>query len=85
MDVEMIKVGRYRFGIAPVSMIFVFIVLSVGAIVGAVRQYRPECSMPLSTLIIIKASGALMLTLLYGIIVHFALAIINKFRNKNKV
>lgn len=76
----MIQVGRYRLGIAPISMIFVFIVLSVCAIVCAFRQARPEWSMPLSTLIIINESIALIITLIYGIFVHFAQIIIKRLR-----
>lgn len=65
---------------APLSMIVVFIVLSVYAVVAAFQQARPEWSMPLSHIIIINEGLALLATLVYGIFVHFAIAIINKLR-----
>jgi len=76
----MIQIGRYRLGFAPLSMIVVFIVLSVCAVIVAFQQVRPEWPMPLSYLIIINEGMALLVTLVYGIFVHFAIAIINKFR-----
>lgn len=76
----MIQVGRYRLGFAPLSMIVVFIVLSVCAIVAAFQQSRPEWSMPLSHIVLINEGMALLATLVYGIFVHFAIAIINKLR-----
>lgn len=76
----MIQVGRYRLGLAPLSMIVVFIVLSVCAIVAAFHQVRAEWPMPLSNIIIINEGMALLTTLVYGIFAHFAIAIINKLR-----
>lgn len=76
----MIQVGRYRLGFAPLSMIVVFIVLSVCAIVAAFHQARPEWPMSLSYTIIINEGMALLATLVYGIFAHFAIAIINKIR-----
>lgn len=76
----MIQIGRYKFGFAPLSMIAVFIVLSVCAIVAAFHQSRPESAMPLSGLILINESLALLTTLVYGILVHFAIAIINRIK-----
>ena len=76
----MIRIGRYKLGFAPLSMIVVFIVLSVCAIVAAFQQARPEWSMPLWNVIIINEGMALLATLAYGIFVHFAIAIINKLR-----
>ncbi|WP_290380650.1 hypothetical protein [uncultured Duncaniella sp.] len=76
----MIQIGRYKLGFAPLSMIVVFIVLSVCAIVAAFHQARPECPMPLSHIIIINEGMVLLATLVYGIFVHFAIAIINKLR-----
>jgi hypothetical protein len=61
-------------------MIVVFIVLSVCAVIVAFQQARPEWPMPLSYLIIINEGMALLVTLVYGIFVHFAIAIINKLR-----
>lgn len=76
----MIQIGRYRLGFAPLSMIVVFIVLSVYSVIAAFQQARPEWPMPLSYLIIINEGMALLATLVYGIFVHFAIAIINKLR-----
>lgn len=76
----MIQIGRYKLGFAPLSMIVVFIVLSICATVAAFQQARPECPMPLSHIILINEGMALLITLIYGIFVHFAIAIINKLR-----
>lgn len=76
----MIQIGKYKLGFAPLSMIAVFIILSVCAIVAALQQARPEFSMPLSYIIIINESMALLATLVYGIFAHFAIAIINRLR-----
>ena len=76
----MIQIGRYKLGFALLSMIVVFIVLSVCAVVAAVQQTRPESPMPLSYTIIINEGMALLATLVYGIFVHFAIAIINRLR-----
>ena len=76
----MIQIGRYKFGFAPLSMIAVFIVLSVCAVVAAVQQARPEYPMPLAYIIIINEGMALLATLVYGIFAHFAIAIINRLR-----
>lgn len=38
----MIQIGRFKLGVAPLSMIVVFIVLSVCAIVAAFQQAKPE-------------------------------------------
>lgn len=76
----MIQIGRYKFGVGPVSMIIVFIVLSVCAVVAAFHQAKPEYPMPLSGLIIINEGMALLATLVYGIFVHFAVALINRLK-----
>ena len=76
----MIQIGKYKLGFAPLSMIVVFIVLSVCAVVAAVQQTRPECPMPLSYNIIINECMALLATLVYGIFAHFAIAIINRLK-----
>ena len=76
----MLQIGRYKLGFGPASMIVVFVVLSICAIVAAVRQSRPEWSMPLSRIIIYYESMALLATLVYGIFVHFAIDIINRIR-----
>lgn len=76
----MIQVGRYKLGFAPLSMIVVFIVLSVCAIVAAFQQARPEFPMPLAYTIMINEGMALLATFVYGIFVHFAIAIIKRLR-----
>ncbi|WP_304999564.1 hypothetical protein [Duncaniella muris] len=76
----MIQIGRFKLGVAPLSMIVVSIVLSVCAIVAAFQQAKPEWPMPLSHIIIINEGLALLATLVYGIFVHFAIAIINRLR-----
>ena len=76
----MIEFGRYKIGFAPLSMIVVFIVLSACAVIAAFQQASPESPMTLSGFILINESMALLATLVYGIFVHFAIAIINKLR-----
>lgn len=80
----MIQIGKYRFGFAPVSMFIVFIVLSAGAVITAVHQSRPEWPMPLSQLILVNETLALIVTLIYGILTHIAFAIIDRFKNNKK-
>lgn len=76
----MIRIGKYKLGFASLSMIVVFIVLSLCAVVAAFQQARPQWPMPLSSIIIINEGMALLATLVYGIFVHFAIAIINILR-----
>lgn len=71
----MTRIGRFRLGFAQVSMIAVFIVLSLCAVFAAFDQARPENPMPLSGIIISNESMALLATLVYGIIAHFVIAI----------
>ena len=71
----MIRIGRFELGFAPLSMAVVFIVLSVFAVLSATRQARPEWPMPLSSLIIINESMALIATLVYGILLHLAIVL----------
>ena len=66
----MIRIGRFEFGFAPLSMVILFIVLSIFAILSALSQARPEWSMPVSGLIIINESVALVATLAFGILLH---------------
>ncbi len=78
----MIQIGRFKLGFAPASMIVVFIVLTVCAILTANSQARPDYPMPLCDIIIINESMALLATLLYGIFIHFAVDIINRIKRK---
>ena len=76
----MIQIGRYKLGVAPVSMIIVFIVLSMCAVITAFHQAKPEYPMPLSGLIMINEGMALLATLVYGIFVHFGIALIHRLK-----
>lgn len=76
----MIQIGRYKLGVAPVSMIIVFMVLSMCAVITAFHQAKPEYPMPLSGLIMINEGMALLATLVYGIFVHFAIALIHRLK-----
>lgn len=78
----MIRIGRFRIGFIAVSVIVVFIVLSACAVFFAVRQARPEWSMPLSSLIMVNEAMALAATLVYGIAVHFAVAIMDRLKKR---
>ena len=76
----MLRIGKYRIGIGQASMVIIFIVLSACAVVAAFHQAKPEYPMPLSELIVINEGMALLATLVYGIFVHFAIAIINRLK-----
>lgn len=65
-------------------MILVFIVMSVCAIITAFRLARPEWPMPIRDLIFINEGLALLVTLIYGIILHLAIIIIDGIRNRNQ-
>ncbi|MDE6549481.1 MAG: hypothetical protein K2L22_10845 [Muribaculaceae bacterium] len=75
------RIGKLKIGLAPLSMVVLFIVLSIFAILAAVRQARPEWPMPLSSLIIINESMALLATLVYGIILHLIMAFLGWYRS----
>ncbi len=76
----MIRIGRYKFGIAVCTTVVVFIALSVCAVVTALNGSCPEWPMPLWGNIVINECMALVVTLVYGIILHLAIAIINRLR-----
>lgn len=80
MTLNMIRIGRFRIGFVAVSVIVVFVALSICAVVAAVSRARPEWSMPLSSLIIINEAMALAATLVYGIMAHFAVVVIDRLR-----
>lgn len=63
------------------SMIAVFAVLSVCSLLAAFDQSRQDCSMPLSSLVLINEGMALMATLVYGIFAHFTIELINRLKN----
>lgn len=78
----MIRIGRFRIGFIAVSVVAVFVALSVCAVISALRQARPEWPMPLSSLIIVNEAMALAATLVYGIVVHLAAVIIDRIKNR---
>ena len=78
----MIRIGRFKFGFAPLSMIAVFVVFSIFAIWSAVSQARPEWPMPLSGLIIINESVALLATLVYGIFLHIVMTFMSWVKSR---
>lgn len=78
----MIQIGRYKLGFASLSMIVVFIVLSICATVAAFQQARPECPMPLSHIILINEGMALLTTLIYGIFPVFVTFFSKKINNR---
>lgn len=65
-------------------MVIVFIVLSAGAVIAAVRQARPELPMPLAQLILVNEMLALIVTLIYGILTHLVFTLIDRIRNDKK-
>ncbi len=75
---------KLQIGVAQLSMIVLFIILSVYALISAFNQARPEWSMPLSNLIIINETMALAITLVYGIVLHFVMIIATKVRKRIK-
>ncbi len=79
----MIKLGKFEVGFAPISMAVLFIILSIFAIFSALNQARPEFPMPLSSLIIINETMALLATLVYGILVHLIMSFV-KWNRKRK-
>ena len=76
----MFSLGKYKFDYAPLSMMIVFVVLSITAILSALNQAKPEYPMPLSGIIVINEGFALLVTLVYGIILHLALSLIRRFK-----
>jgi len=76
----MIQIGRFKLGFAALSVIVVFIALSLFSFFAAFQQASHESPMPLSYIIMTNEGMALLATLVYGIFVHFALAIINRLR-----
>ncbi len=78
----MIRIGKYEFGFAPFSMVILFVVLSIVAVLSAINQARPEFPMPLSALIIINEAFALIATLVYGILLHLTISIVTFIRNR---
>lgn len=80
----MLRIGRFEFGFAPLSMVILFIVSSIFAISSAVSQARPEWPMPVSGLIIINESVALLATLIYGILLHVIMTLRSWIKSRNK-
>ncbi len=76
------RIGKYEFGLAPLSMAMVFIILTFCAIFSALHQARPEYPMPLSGLIIINEGLALIATLVYGIFLHLIILCIKWYKSR---
>ncbi len=70
-----IRIGRFDLGASQISMVIVFITLSVCAVIAAFHQYRSEWSMPLHYIIFLNETLALAATLCFGILLHFILAL----------
>lgn len=79
----MIQIGKYRLSIGTASIIMVFIVLSVCAVIAAIRHAEPENSLPLYWQMI-NETIALLIILIYGITLHITASIINRLNNRNK-
>ena len=80
----MIRIGKFNIGSTAFSVGVVFVVMSICAIATAIIQYRPEYSMPLSYSLIMNEGLALAATMIYGIILHFAVIIKKSYKSKNK-
>ncbi len=80
----MIRIGKYVIGYAPLSMAILFVVLSICAVLSALIQVRPEYPMPLSGLIIVNECIALIVTLVFGIIIHLIISF-SQWNRKRKV
>ncbi len=74
-----IRIGRYSLGIAPFSMIIVFIVLSGCAVATAIAHAGADSPMPFILHLIINEGLALIATLIYGIFAHLITTVINRF------
>lgn len=79
----MIRIGKYKIGALPLSVVVVLILLSAWAVIAAFVQARPEWPLPVSEIILINECMAMVATLIYGILAHFAIALIRYFRSKN--
>ena len=80
----MIRIGKYKLGFATFSAVIVFIVLSICAVTAAFHNARPEWPMPLWGLIVVNESMALVGAIMYGVGVHFAIAIIDRLKKMEK-
>lgn len=74
----MTTVGRFHLSRGAISIVIVFVFLSILAVVSAIVQARPEMPMPLSGIIIINEGMALIGTLVYGIILHVATSLFKR-------
>ena len=76
----MIQIGRFKFGSAVASTLAVLITLSICALVASFHEYGPGSPKSLLSIIVVNEAMALLATLIYGILAHFILAIINHFK-----
>lgn len=75
-----IRIGKYILGPAPISMIAVFVALTICAVIASIGQARPEYPMPLWLVMLVNEGMALLATIAYGILLHFALALVERLR-----
>ena len=80
---KMIRLGKFDIGFGPLSMAIIFVLLSIFAISSAFSQAKPEFPMPLSSLMIINETMAVLATLVYGICVHLIVAFLNWYKRRN--
>ena len=80
----MIRIGRFEFGFAPLSMVILFIILSIFAVLSAIHQARPEWPMPLASLVMINESVALVATLVYGILLHLIMTFMSWIKERKE-
>lgn len=71
-----------RLGPVQKSMLAIFIILTIIAVITSIRQAAPEEPVPLQYLLVINISKALVATLIYGILAHFAIALRSRLRKK---
>lgn len=71
-----------RLGPVQKSVLAIFIILTILAVITSIRQTAPEEPVPLQYLLVINISKALVATLIYGILAHFAIAIHSRLRKK---
>lgn len=71
-----------RLGPVQKSMLAIFIILTIIAVITSIRQAAPEEPVPLQYLLVINISKALVATLVYGILAHFTIALRTRLRKK---
>lgn len=80
----MIKIGKYKIGFAPLSMLAVFVVLSIFAVFSSFSQAKQEWPMPVSGILIVNEILVLIATLVYGILLHLTLSFVSWLKTLKK-